>query len=544
VKDAFVKQMRDGYALSEPALIIGSALLDNDPLNDPRIQVAHSVLDRHGLVAGATGTGKTKTLQVLAGQLSDAGTPVFVADIKGDLTGLSAPGDASNSKVVERCQQLAWTFKPAAHPVEFLSLSGKLGAQVRATVHSFGPVLLGKVMELNETQTAILSLVFKYCDDNQLPLLDLADLRTTLQYLSSDAGKPILAEYGGMSPASVGVLLRSLVTLEQQGAGPFFGEPEFDVSDLIRKTPDGKGVISVLELSDVIDRPRLFSTFMLWLLAQLWHGLPEIGDPPQPRLCFFFDEAHLLFDGASKALLEAIEQTVRLIRSKGVGVYFVTQLPADVPNSVLAQLGNRVQHALRAFTPEDADALHKAARTFPTTEFYDVEKMLTSLGIGEAAVTVLSPKGTPTPLAATRIIPPDSMMAAIDPATLQRLVAAGALYAKYATSIDRASAHEIIAARIQAAITTVPQPAPTGANAPPPVRFPSRTAQTQADRQTRSAEREAQRAQRQAEKEQAAAQRARERTIRTSINTAGRVLTSRTTQTVVRGILGTLFGGK
>jgi len=536
VKDEFAKQMRDGYALAEPALIIGSALLDDEPLNDPRIQVALSVLNRHGLVAGATGTGKTKTLQVLAGQLSDAGTPVFVADIKGDLTGLSAPGDAANPKVVERCQQLAWNFKPAAHPVEFLSLSGKLGAQVRATVHSFGPVLLGKVMELNETQTSILSLVFKYCDDNTLPLLDLADLRTTLQYLSSDAGKPILAEYGGMSPASVGVLLRSLVTLEQQGAGAFFGEPEFDVSDLIRKTPDGKGVISVLELSDVIDRPRLFSTFMLWLLAQLWHGLPEIGDPPQPKLCFFFDEAHLLFDGASKALLEAIEQTVRLIRSKGVGVYFVTQLPADVPNSVLAQLGNRVQHALRAFTPEDADALHKAARTFPSTEFYDVEKMLTSLGIGEAAVTVLSPKGTPTPLAATRIIPPDSMMAAIDPATLQRLVAAGALYPKYATAIDRASAHEIITARIQAATA----PAPAAATAPPTVAFPSRTAQTEA----RRSERDAQRAQRQAEKERAAAQRARERTIRTSINTAGRVLTSRTTQTVVRGILGTLFGGK
>jgi hypothetical protein len=546
VKDAFVKQMRDGYALSEPALVIGSALLDNEPLNDPRVQVALSVLNRHGLVAGATGTGKTKTLQVLAGQLSDAGTPVFVADIKGDLTGLSAPGDGSNPKVAERCTQLEWNFKPEAHPVEFLSLSGKLGAQVRATVHSFGPVLLGKVMELNETQTSILSLIFKYCDDNQLPLLDLADLRTTLQYLSSDAGKPILAQYGGMSPASVGVLLRSLITLEQQGAGAFFGEPEFDVNDLIRKTPEGKGVISVLELADVTDRPRLFSTFMLWLLAQLWHGLPEIGDPPQPKLCFFFDEAHLLFDGASRALLEAIEQTVRLIRSKGVGVYFVTQLPADVPNSVLAQLGNRVQHALRAFTPEDSDALHKTARTFPTTEFYDVEKLLTSLGIGEAAVTVLSPKGTPTPLAATRLIPPDSMMAAVDPATLQRLVATGALYTKYATPIDRASAHEIITARIQAATASAQQQQqqPASPTAAPQVRFPSRTAQTEAAREARRAEREAQRAQRQAEKERAAAERARQRTIRTSINTAGRVLTSRTTQTVIRGILGTLLGGK
>src|SRR5581483_3454567 len=393
-------------------------------LNDPRVQVARSVLNRHGLVAGATGTGKTKTLQLLAGQLSDAGVPVFVADIKGDLTGLAAPGDATNQKVVERCQQMAWTFKPKAHAVEFLSLSGKLGAQVRATVHTFGPVLLGKVLDLNETQTSILSLVFKYCDDNQLPLLDFADLRTTLQYLTSDAAKDVLAQYGGMSPASVGVLLRSLVTLEQAGGGAFFGEPEFDVADLLRTTSDGKGVISVLELSDVVEQPKLFSTFMLWLLAQLWHGLPEIGDPPQPKLVFFFDEAHLLFDGASKALLDAIEQTVRLIRSKGVGIYFVTQVPSDVPSPVLAQLGNRVQHALRAFTPEDADALHKAARTFPTTTFYDVEKLLTSLGIGEAAVTVLAPNGAPTPLAATRMLPPDSLMAAIDPGALQQMVAA------------------------------------------------------------------------------------------------------------------------
>ena len=546
MKQEFVAEIQAGYKLSDPSLVLGSAMLDGELLNDPRIQVARAVLNRHGLVAGATGTGKTKTLQVLAGQLSDAGVPVFVADIKGDLTGLVAPGDATNPKVAERVQQMALDYKPQGHPVEFLSLSGELGAQVRATVHSFGPVLLGKVMDLNETQTSILSLVFKYCDDNQLPLLDFADLRTTLQFLSSDEGKPILAQYGGMSPASVGVLLRSLVTLEQQGAGAFFGEPEFDVDDLLRTTPDGKGVISVLELSDVIDKPKLFSTFMLWLLAQLWHGLPEIGDPPQPKLVFFFDEAHLLFDGASKALLDAIEQTARLIRSKGVGIYFVTQVPSDVPSPVLAQLGNRVQHALRAFTPEDADALHKAARTFPTTQFYDVEKLLTSLGIGEAAVTVLSPRGTPTPLAATRLVPPDSLMGALDPATLQQRIAAGALLAKYATAIDRASAHEIITARIVAAQqAAAPAPGPVPAGGPPQVRFPSsRSAQTAADRAARQAEREAQRAQRQAEKEQAAAQRARERTLRTAINTGGAVLRSRTTQAVVRGIFGTLLGGK
>ena len=267
------------------------------------------------------------------------------------------------------------------------------------------------MLDLNETQTSILSLIFKYCDDNDLPLLDLADLRTTLMYLASDDGKALMDEYGGMSKATVGVILRSLITLEQQGADAFFGEPEFDVLDLLRTTPDGHGIVSVLELSDVMDKPRLFSTFMLWMLAQLYETLPEVGDLPKPKLAFFFDEAHLLFDDASKALMDQVELTVRLIRSKGVGVYFVTQAPTDVPSPVLAQLGNRVQHALRAFTPDDADALRKTARTFPTTDFYDVEKTITSLGIGEALVTVLSPRGVPTPLAATRLLPPDSLMA-------------------------------------------------------------------------------------------------------------------------------------
>ena len=315
---------------------------------------------------------------------------------------------------------MAWTFEAAGHPVEFVSLSGKLGSQVRATVHSFGPLLLGKVLDLNDTQTSILALIFKYCDDNDLPLLDLKDLTAVLKLLSSDEGKPILADYGGMSPASVGVLLRSIVVLEQEGADVFFGEPEFEVEDLLRTTPEGLGIITVLELSDVMDKPRLFSTFMLWMLAQLYESLPEAGDLPKPKLCFFFDEAHLLFDDASKALLDQVERTARLIRSKGVGVYFVTQAPTDVPSPILAQLGNRFQHALRAFTPEDADALRKTARTFPTTTFYDVEKTITSLGTGEALVTVLSPKGVPTPLAATRLLPPDSRMAPLDEVHLPR----------------------------------------------------------------------------------------------------------------------------
>jgi DNA helicase HerA-like ATPase len=529
--EAFGKEMERGYGIAEPALILGSAILGEEVLDHPRVAVALSVLNRHGLVAGATGTGKTKTLQGLAGQLSESGVPVFVADIKGDLTGLAAPGDASNPKVQERCQQLAWEFKPSGHPVQFLSLSGELGAPLRATVHSFGPLLLAKVLDLNETQASILSLVFKYCDDNQLPLLDLADLRTTLQFLSSDEGRAVLSDYGGISPASVGVLLRAIVTLEQQGADRFFGEPEFDVQDLLRMDPSGKGIVSVLELSDVLDKPKLFSTFMLWLLAQLWHALPEVGDPPKPRLIFFFDEAHLLFDEASKALLGEVEQTVRLIRSKGVGIYFVTQAPADVPNAVLAQLGNRVQHALRAFTPEDADALKKAARTFPTTSFYDVEKLLTSLGTGEAAVTVLSPKGVPTPLAGTRLLPPDSQMSAVDAAQLQQMRAASQLQAKYGTPIDRESAHEIISARIQAARQ---QATAKAASKQPDVDVKARA----------RAEREAERAARAAEREKVARDRANRRMLEVAARTGGRIATSRTGQQLIRGVLGTLFGGR
>lgn len=548
----FHEAMAQGFAFDPPTVPLGRPMLGADLAVDVTAQAPLAMLNRHGLVAGATGTGKTKTLQLIAGELSEAGVPCFISDIKGDVTGIARPGDVNNPKVQERCKELAWTFKPQGHPVEFLSLSGKLGAQVRATVHSFGAVLLGKVMDLNDTQTSVLSLVFKYCDDNQLPLLDLADLRTTLKFLSSADGKSVLEDYGGMSTATVGVLLRAIVTLEEAGADTFFGEPEFDVNDLLRSTPDGKGVISVLELSDVVDRPRLFSTFMLWMLAQLFHALPEMGDLPKPKLCFFFDEAHLLFADASPALMEQIELTVRLIRSKGVGVYFATQAPTDVPSSVLAQLGNRVQHALRAFTPDDADHLRKTARTFPTSDFYDVEKVITSLGIGEALVTVLTPKGVPSALAAARLMPPDSSMDALDQATFGALVAQGSLRAKYGTLIDRQSAHEIITARIQAAQAAVAaQPAPPGApaGAAPSGNVTMTPAQYQREvarqaremaRQQRAAERQAA-AERRAEQQAARAQARQQQEI---LRAGTRVLTSRAGQDVIRGVFGTLFGGK
>src|SRR3954463_4045019 len=555
MNDAFAKQMADGYKLDQPALLLGSPMLEDELYSEAHVQVALSILNRHGLIAGATGTGKTKTLQLLAGELSKAGVPVFVSDIKGDVTGIAGPGDGTNPKLVERVTSLDWTFVPSGHPAEFLSLSGKLGAQVRATVHSFGPLLLGKVLDLNETQTSILALVFKYCDDNDLPLLDLKDLSATLKFLSSDEGKPILADYGGMSSASVGVLLRSIVVLEQEGADTFFGEPEFDVDDLLRTTPEGEGIISILELSDVMDKPRLFSTFMLWMLAQLYESLPEAGDLPKPKLCFFFDEAHLLFDDASEALLDQVERTARLIRSKGVGVYFVTQVPTDVPSSVLAQLGNRVQHALRVFTPDDADALRKTARTFPMTDFFDIEKTITSLGTGEALVTVLSPRGVPTALAPTRLLAPDSLMAPIDAVQFQGRIATSPFAANYGAPVARDSAYERITARIapaKAATAAAAADAAMRAGVDPTTATGMNTmtpAQQQREiarqaRELAAAQKAAERERKAQEKAQRDAARAQQKTIDTAIRTGGKGVTSRLGQDVIRGVFGTLFGGK
>jgi DNA helicase HerA-like ATPase len=498
------------------------------------------MLNRHGLVAGATGTGKTKTLQVMAGQLSKAGVPVFIADVKGDLTGMALPADAADARITERAATVGIDFQPEAHPVDLLSLSGQLGTPVRATISSFGPLLLARVLDLNATQTSVLSLVFEYCDDQDLPLLDLADLRTTLRFLGTDEGKGVLEEYGGASAATLGVIQRALTMLEQEGTDRFFGEPAFDVAHLLRVTPEGEGVVHLLELSDVMDRPRLFSTFMLWLLAQLYHGLPEVGDLPQPKLVFFFDEAHLLFQDAPKALLEQVELTVRLIRSKGVGVYFVTHGPTDVPSAVLAQLGNRVQHALRVFTPEDADDLAKTVRTFPMTDFFDVGATLTSLGTGEALVTVLSPRGVPTPLAPTLLLPPDSLMAPMPPELLSQHVQASPLYATYAQVIDRDSAHEILAGRIASAKAATGASGATGSGGGPTDRQLERTrreAERAAERQARAVEREAKAEARRRCSEEAAARRRAEQDARRR----ERMLED-LGEDLVRGVFGTLFG--
>jgi DNA double-strand break repair helicase HerA and related ATPase len=458
---AFSTMLATGYGTEEPSLILGAAFEGSQVHREPKIKLPLSTTNRHGLVAGATGTGKTTTLRLLTEQLSAQGVPVFVADMKGDLSGLATPGQP-NDRVNGRASEIGWSWKPEGVPVEFVSLSGALGVQLRATVSSFGPLLLGKVLSLNDTQSSILTMVFKYADDHQLPLLDFQDLRAVLQFLSSEEGKSALAEYGGLSGASVGVLLRKMLELESQGAERFFGEPEFDVKDMLRLTSDGRGVVTCLELSDVADKPRLFSTFMMWMLAELYHNLPEVGDLPKPKLVFFFDEAHLLFEDAPKAFLEQIEQVVRLIRSKGVGVYFVTQTPEDVPDGVLAQLGNRIQHALRAHTPNDDKALKATVRTFPKTSFYDLEETLTSLGIGEAVVTVLNQRGEPTPVVATRLIPPASRMAPLTSEELQADIRESDLLAEYGKAVDRESAREILAKRIARTVVEPVEPGQPG----------------------------------------------------------------------------------
>ncbi len=454
-----IESARAVFATQGDAITLGAVVHEGTIYHEPVVRIPLAMMNRHGLIAGATGTGKTKSLQLIAEQLSSAGVPVFMADIKGDLSGVGVPGE-TNDKITGRATDTGYTWVPNGFPVEFLSLTGDKGAQLRATVSSFGPQLLAKVLDLNETQTSVLALVFKYCDDKGLLLLDLADLRSVLQYLTED-GADELRDYGGMSKATVGVLLREMVELEQQGAGKFFGEPMFDLDDLMQVERDGRGLVSILELSDVQQKPALFSTFMLWMLATLYNELPEVGDVDRPKLAFFFDEAHLLFEDASKALLDQIEQVVRLIRSKGVGVFFITQSPKDIPETVLAQLGNRVQHALRAFTPDDEKALRAASRTFPKTEFYDVQQTLTSLGIGEALVVTLTPKGTPTPPFATHMIPPQSRMGPLTDAEMSQRLRTPQVK-KYATPVDRESAYEILKARYDA------KAAETAAEAPPP----------------------------------------------------------------------------
>lgn len=444
---SFIEKIKASYAPKGAYIYLGAGMLDGEVYGDAEVNLPLRMMNRHGLIAGATGTGKTRTLQLLAEQLSDAGVPVFMLDVKGDLSGLYQAG-SSNPKIEERAAQLKKPFTPSGFPIELYSLSGKTGAQMRATVTEFGPVLLAKILGLNDTQTGVLAVIFKYADDNKMPIVDLNDLKKLLGYLSEGAGAAeIKSSYGSISSSTSSTILRKIVALEQQGLGGIFGETSYDIEDLFNRV-DGKGVISLLNIADVQNQPVLYSTFLLSLLAEIYQAMPEAGDLDQPKLVFFFDEAHLLFNDAPKAFLEQVNTIIRLIRSKGIGVFFCTQSPMDIPESVLAQLGNRVQHALRAFTPNDVDALKKTVNTYPRSEFYQIDKVLTSLGTGQALVTVLNEKGIPTEVAATMLTPPRAIMGPMANIDCEALMKSSTLFKKYQQSIDPISAFEMLTDRI------------------------------------------------------------------------------------------------
>lgn len=446
-KTLFTEKINASYNNQNPSIYLGAGILDGEIVADAQVNLSLKMMNRHGLIAGATGTGKTRTLQLISEQLSDAGVPVFMLDVKGDLSGLNQPG-ATNPKLEERAAALGKSFSPTGFPVELYSLTGKLGAQMRATVLEFGPVMLSKILGLNETQAGVMAVIFKYSDDNKLALVDLNDLKKVISYLSIGAGAAEIKEnYGTISTATSGTILRKIVAIEQQGLDQLFGERSFDVQDLFSRM-DGKGVISLLNISDVQNQPVLFSTFLLSLLAEIFYSMPEAGDLDKPKLVFFFDEAHLLFKDSPKAFLEQIETVIRLIRSKGIGVFFCTQTPMDVPDSVLAQLGNRVQHALRVFTPNDAEALKKTVNTYPKSEFYEIDRILTSLGTGQALITVLNEKGIPTEVVATHLTPPRSVMGPMPAADIDTLIQSSQVYGKYKEALDPESAFDILNKRV------------------------------------------------------------------------------------------------
>ena len=452
----FNKEILEKYHFKGDSIIMGAAMYDGVCQTEHFVRLPLKTLNRHGLIAGATGTGKTKTLQILAEQFSANGIPSLVMDIKGDLSGLAVKSDG-HPKIDERHEAIGLPFVADNSPIEFLSLSEEPGARLRATVTEFGPVLFSKILGLNENQEGVMSVVFKYCDDVNLPLLDLKDIRKTLQYLSKDGKEEIEEEYGRLSTASVGAIMRKIVELEQQGAESFFGEVSFDVEDLLTLDENGKGVISVLRLGDLQGKPKLFSAFMLQMLAEIYTTFPEEGDMEQPKLAIFIDEAHLVFESASNALKDQIETIVKLIRSKGVAIFFVTQNPTDIPNDVLSQLGLKIQHALRAFTAKDRKAIKLVAQNYPETNYYDVEKLLTGLGIGEALITVLNEKGIPTPLVHTFLRAPQSRMDVLSPAEINNVLRHSELIDKYNKDVDRESAYEILTEKIKIAKETANQ---------------------------------------------------------------------------------------
>ncbi|UUF15048.1 MULTISPECIES: helicase HerA-like domain-containing protein [Flavobacterium] len=446
-KDNFIQDINNGYSAKGDSIILGGAILDGEAIAEAHVKIPLKTLNRHGLIAGATGTGKTKTIQVFSEQLSNAGIPVLMMDIKGDFSGIAKEGKEEGF-IIERHAKINIRYNVAAFPVELMSLSKQNGVRLRATVSEFGPVLFSRILDLNDTQAGVVAVIFKYCDDKQMPLLDLKDIKKVINYITEEGKEEIAASYGKISTSTTGTILRKIIELEQQGGDLFFGELSFETDDLMRIDENGKGYVNIIRLTDIQDKPKLFSTFMLSLLAEIYQKMPEKGDAEQPELVIFIDEAHLIFNEASKALLEQIETIVKLIRSKGVGVYFVTQNPMDVPSGVLAQLGLKIQHALRAFTANDRQAIKKTADNYPTSEYYKTDELLTSLGIGEALVTALNEKGVPTPLVATMMRAPQSRMDILSASEIDEINGKSKLVKKYAEEIDRESAFEILTKKI------------------------------------------------------------------------------------------------
>ena len=448
-KENFIEHISNGYLSKGDSIILGGAILDGEALPDAHVKIPLKTLNRHGLIAGATGTGKTKTIQVLSEQLSTFGIPVLMMDIKGDFSGIAKEGE-EKPFITERHAKISIPYSTASFPVELLTLSEQNGVRLRATISEFGPVLFSRILNLNDTQSGVVSVIFKYCDDNKMPLLDLKDIKKVINYITEEGKDEIEEHYGKISTSTTGTILRKIIELEQQGADLFFGEMSFDVEDLMRIDENGKGYINILRLTDIQDKPKLFSTFMLSLLAEIYQQMPEKGDSDQPELVIFIDEAHLIFNEASKTLLEQIETIVKLIRSKGIGIYFITQNPMDIPSGVLAQLGLKIQHALRAFTANDRKAIKQTADNYPTSDYYKTDEILTSLGIGEALVTALNEKGIPTPLAATMMRAPMSRMDVLTESEIQEINNKSKLVKKYSELIDRESAYEMLNKKISA----------------------------------------------------------------------------------------------
>lgn len=455
-KAEFIASMQAGYQQGNHYITLGSAMLDKNVLPEARVTIPLKMFNRHGLIAGATGSGKTKTLQCIAEQLSLHGVPSLVLDIKGDLSGIAVPG-VLNEKIKQRQELLNLSYQPTTFPVELLSISSDHFVRIRATVSEFGPVLFSRMLGLNDTQGGVMAVVFKYCDDQRLPLIDLEDIKKALQYCSEAGKSDFQSQYGAISPTTLGTIIRKIVELEQQGAGAFFGEPSFEVSDLLSLNTQGHGTIHVLRVNDIQDKPKLFSTLLLQLLAEIYSSFPEAGDMDKPKLCLFFDEAHLIFEEASKALLDQLETMIKLIRSKGVGVYFITQIPSDIPSEVLSQLGLKVQHTLRAFTAADRKAIKLVAQNYPESSMYDTEQLITELGIGEALVTALNDKGIPTPLAHTYLRAPESRMDILSDAEIKECLSKSKLMNKYQEVINKESAYEILSGKLEEAASEAHQ---------------------------------------------------------------------------------------